>query len=170
MGAAGDYAKLQTIVAAYRQKLNGCSEQIFQQSPPEGGWSFSEVYFHIFDASILTLGTISDCIDGKGEERSTPLVSKLILFFNVLPPGRKYKAPRRLAERLKKISKAEAQDLIDLFSSKLETVYKNLKTADKNLKTPHPRLGYLNATQWFRFMEIHLNHHLKQVSRIEKSF
>jgi glycosyltransferase involved in cell wall biosynthesis len=30
--------------------------------------------------------------------------------------------------------------------------------------------GYLNAKQWLRFIEIHLNHHLKQLNRIENSF
>jgi hypothetical protein len=41
--------------------------------------------------------------------------------------------------------------------------------ANSKIKTKHPRLGYLNAKQWLRFIEIHLHHHLKQLNRIENS-
>lgn len=170
MGNSTDYRKILSIAGAFQKKLEEISEETFQLSPPSGGWSYSEVYFHIFDASLLTLDTISDCIAGKGENQPTPLVSKLILGFGALPPGGKYKAPRRLAERLKKISKAEAQELIDQFLSKVDTIYQHLATADQKIRTPHPRMGHFNAFQWFRFMQIHLAHHLKQIIRIEKNF
>jgi hypothetical protein len=42
--------------------------------------------------------------------------------------------------------------------------------AQANVKTPHPKLGYLNANQWLRFIEIHLKHHYQQLKRVEKSF
>lgn len=170
MSAAGDYKKIQKITSIFKDKLAAFSEETFLKRPATGGWSYSEVYFHIFDASLLTLDTIADCSRGKGEEGRTPLISKIILFFDTLPPGQKYKAPKRLAERLKTISRAEAAELIQQFLSKLAAVYRGLHEAGKIIKTAHPRLGFFNAYQWFRFLEIHLAHHLKQVIRIEKSF
>jgi DinB family protein len=170
MGSSKDYQKILSIAGAFKKKLEEVSEDTFQLNPPSGGWSYSEVYFHIFDASLLTLDTIEDCIAGKGENKPTPFISKLILSFGALPPGGKYKAPRRLAERLKKISKTEAEELINIFLAKLDTLSQKLPAADKNIKTPHPRMGHFNAFQWFRFMRIHLAHHLKQIIRIEKEF
>jgi len=170
MSAARDHKKIQKITSAFKDKLTALTEEAFLKTPPAGGWSYSEVYFHIFDSSLLTLNTIADCSKGKGEEGRTPLISKAILFFDALPPGQKYKAPKRLAERLKRISRTEAAALILQFLTKLESIYHNLHEASKIIKTPHPRLGLFNAYQWFRFMEIHLAHHLKQIIRIEKSF
>lgn len=170
MSTAKDYKNIQNIVASYRSKLEQISEETFLLSPPIGGWSYSEVYFHIFDASILSLLEMTNTISGKGERKPTTFIVKVILFFGSLPPGKKYKAPKSLALRLKKISKAEALALINQFLLELDVALKKIVNADKTLKTLHPKLGYLNAFQWLRFIEIHLNHHLQQLQRIERSY
>ncbi|TKC05209.1 DinB family protein [Pedobacter frigoris] len=170
MSAAKEYRKIQQIVASYESRLKDIAEEVFQQSPSTGGWSYSEVYFHIFDASLLALQTIDECIEGKGEVKPTAFIVKMILFFGSLPPGKKYKAPKRLADRVRKIDKIEALSMIRQFRKELDEVYSKIRMADKNIKTKHPRMGYLNAFQWFRFVQIHLNHHLKQLMRIDKSF
>jgi hypothetical protein len=169
MGTAKDYKKIQDITSSYRSRLVQTDEGTFLLSPPMGGWSYSEVYFHIFDASILSLTEMTNTISGKGERKPTAFTVKLILFFGSLPPG-KYKAPKKLAARLKKISKTEALELIDEFLFQLDIACKQIENADKALKTPHPKLGYLNAFQWLRFIEIHLNHHLQQLRRIERGY
>ncbi|RYD79650.1 MAG: DinB family protein [Sphingobacteriales bacterium] len=161
---------LHNIVDAYKAKLSSYSDDVFQTVPPINGWSFSEVYSHIFDSSLLSLIALETSAKGKGENKPTHFAVKLILFFGSLPPAKKYKVPKRLAERVKKISKTEAMDFILEFEKALEEAYQFIRDANKNSKTKHPRLGYLNAEQWLRFIEIHLKHHLKQLVRIEKSY
>ncbi|WP_316819761.1 DinB family protein [Pedobacter gandavensis] len=163
-----NYQKIRNSVSAYQNRLAELDEDRFLQSPPIGGWSYSEVYFHIFDSSILSLSAMIDAT--KGQRKPTAFAVKLILFFGTLPPGKKYKAPKRLAERLKKISRKESNALILEFLQQLEKDLLVLKNADKTLKTAHPRLGYLNAFQWLRFIGIHLDHHLQQLHRIDQSF
>lgn len=170
MGTAKDYKKIQDIVTSYKNQLDQISEETFLLSPPIGGWSYSEVYFHIFDASMLSLTEMTNTISGKGERKPTAFIVKVILFFGSLPPGKKYKAPKMLATRLKKVSKTEAAALIDQFLLELDPALKKIENADKTLKTRHPKLGYLNAFQWLRFIGIHLNHHLQQLQRIEESY
>ncbi|MFC4142266.1 DinB family protein [Pedobacter mendelii] len=161
---------LHHIIDAYNAKLSSYSDDVFQITPPINGWSYSEVYAHIFDASLLSLLALENAAQGKGENQPTHFAVKLILFFGSFPPAKKYKVPKRLAERVKKISKAEALDFILEFEKALDLTYPLIATANLHSKTKHPRLGYLNAKQWFRFTEIHLKHHLKQLIRIEKSF
>ncbi|MBC6110602.1 DinB family protein [Pedobacter fastidiosus] len=161
---------LHQIVDAYKAKLSSYSDNIFQDIPPINGWSYSEVYSHIFDSSLLSLMALENSARDKGENQPTHFAVKLILFFGSLPPAKKYKVPKRLAERVKKISKTEAMDFILEFEEALDQVYPLVPGAKTNSKTKHPRLGYLNAKQWLRFTEIHLKHHLKQLVRIEKSF
>ncbi|MGY0039102.1 hypothetical protein [Pedobacter sp. NJ-S-72] len=109
-------------------------------------------------------------LEGEGMVKPTAFIVKMVLFFGSFPPKAKYKVPKVLLGREKKITKTAAEDFIERFLEQLNIVYSQLHLADPALKTRHPRLGYLNAEQWFRFTEIHLKHHLKQLKRIEKSF
>ncbi|RZL38769.1 MAG: DUF1569 domain-containing protein [Pedobacter sp.] len=170
MTSAKVKVSIQKIVAAYSAKLSQYDEDIFQVTPRINGWSYSEVYSHIFDASLLSLIALENSAKGKGEEKPTHFAVKVILFLGAFPPAQKYKVPKRLIDRVKKISKAEALDFILEFEKSLEDIYPLIAYADKKIKTKHPRLGYLNAKQWLRFIEIHLKHHLKQLIRIEDSF
>ncbi|MBT2562701.1 DinB family protein [Pedobacter sp. ISL-64] len=163
-------ASIHKIVDAYKSKLSHYSEDIFQTTPPIAGWSYSEVYSHIFDSSLLSLIALERAASGKGENKPTHFIVKLILVLGTLPPAKQYKVPKRLAERVKKISKTEALDFILEFEKGLDDNYPVIAHAKANCKTKHPRLGYLSAKQWLRFIEIHLKHHLKQLERIEKSF
>lgn len=170
MNAAKIKISLHHIIDAYKAKLSSYPEEIFELTPPINGWSYSEVYSHIFDSSLLSLIALENSAKRKGENKPTHFVVKLILLLGSLPPAKKYKVPKRLVERVKKISKTEAMDFILEFEKALNDNYPLVANASENCKTKHPRLGYLNAKQWLRFIEIHLKHHLKQLVRIEKSF
>jgi hypothetical protein len=164
------FSAIKETCKSYLDKLDGVEEDRFQCTPPVGGWSYSEVYDHIFDLSLLSLDTMRDAIQGKGEKKPTAFVVKLILFFGMFPPAKRFKVPSRLDGRVRKINKAEARVWVAKFLAQLEADYATLGHADPAIKMKHPRLGYLNASEWLRFIQIHLNHHLKQLKRIEKSF
>ena len=170
MNTAKVYQSIIKIVNAYKAKLHSKADEDFVLTPPIGGWSYSEVYSHIFDSSLLSLMALNNCIKGEGEIKPTHFVTRVILFFGTLPPGKKYKVPKRLVERVKKINLMAAQQFITDFELQLLKVYPLIESADYKIKVKHPRLGYLNAKQWLRFIEIHLSHHLKQLKRIESSF
>ncbi len=170
MSTARVYKSITKIVSAYKAKLATKSEDNFSITPLKGGWSYSEVYSHIFDSSLLSLMALNNCINGNGEQKPAHFATIMILFFGSLPPGKKYKVPKRLAERVKKINLMAAEQFITDFELQLLQALPQIKKADPKMRTKHPRLGYLNASQWLRFIEIHLDHHLKQLKRIEKSF
>ncbi|MES2445719.1 MAG: hypothetical protein V4546_00980 [Bacteroidota bacterium] len=170
MNTSKVYQSIIKIVNAYQAKLRTKGEEDFVLTPPIGGWSYSEVYSHIFDSSLLSLMALNNCIKDEGEVKSTHFITKMILFFGTLPPGKKYKVPKRLAERVKKINLMAAQQFITDFELQLLKLQPLVHQANQKIKVKHPRLGYLNAKQWLRFIEIHLNHHLKQLTQIENSF
>lgn len=169
MKKAEIYLSISKAVADYANRLARFNANDFNVSPPMGGWSYSEVYSHIFDSSLLSLMAIRNCIKGDGIIANSSLGTKAVLFFGMLPPGKKYKVPERLAKRVRKIQIQEAQQLIIDFEFQLAKILHDVKNADPKIKIAHPRLGPLNAIEWLRFIEIHLYHHLKQLSRIEKS-
>lgn len=170
MSAAKIYQSILNISASYENTLKAIDESAFQLTPPIGGWSYSEVYCHIFDSSLLSVEAINNCIKGEGQVRPTAFLVKVILFIGMLPPGRKYKVPSKIAGRVKKIDIAAAHRFINDFNSQLIATKDRLKKADPKIKAKHPVLGYLNAAQWLKFTEIHLKHHLKQLDGIRNSF
>ena len=170
MGSIRDYKWIQEVVERYKIKVKEIDDSAWQLTPPIQGWSYSEVYFHIFDASQLSLIQLETCADGRGKVKPTAFLVKLILAFGMLPPGKKYIAPKTLTERLKKVSKEEVLLMMENFSQQLSTAYPKIESADLSSKDAHTVMGYLNAKHWLRFIGIHLNHHWKQLNRIEKSF
>jgi hypothetical protein len=170
MGAENDYKWIQQIVEKYKLKLKKIDDATWHATPPILGWSYSEVYFHIFDASSLSLLQLTDSAEGKGKVKPTAFAVKFILFLGMLPPGKKFVAPKTLIDRLQKLSKEEILVMMDEFLAKLSVGFPKIKKADLSIKTPHPKMGYLNAEHWLKFIAIHLDHHLKQLNRIEKSF
>ncbi|MFW0714299.1 DinB family protein [Pedobacter sp. N23S346] len=170
MNVAKVKVSIHQIIASYKSRLSVYADHDFQRTPPIGGWSYSEVYSHIFDASLLSVIALNNSITGKGEKKPTHFIVRLILLLGAFPPAQRYKVPKRIADRVNKISKTEALDFIIEFEGAIDTLDSAIETANPQLKTKHPRLGYLNAKQWLRFIEIHLKHHLKQLERVEKSF
>lgn len=162
------FNELKEITQTYSRFLEKIPAATFQQTPAAGGWSYSEVYSHIFDASILSLQAAASCKTDGELNKQTSFVVKVVLFFGTFPPAARYKVPKILESRVHKISPEEATVLMHSFLVKLEKYAPVILHSGNNLKVKHPRLGFLNASQWMRFILIHLKHHLKQLRRIEK--
>ena len=171
MSFQAQYRSLLAYVETYSNFLETLTEEEFQRSPAADVWSYAEVYSHIFQANLGSLVAAEKCINRTAEETSSRInwLAALILLLGRFPPG-KIKAPERIAAMVKKISKEEARNLIVKFRSRLIQVAPNVSKAAANRKIRHPRLGLLNAVQWFRFIQIHTKHHLKQLQRIRGMF
>jgi hypothetical protein len=156
-------------VSAYEKLLAGVSEEAFTKSPPDGGWSYAEVFSHIFSSNLTCIQAIDRCIQGNAIQSKDPLSFpvKLVFLFGRFPPG-KFKVPDRLKDQVKKIGKSEAHQLVQRFKDELSQITPRISSADPDQKLKHPRLGLLNAVKWYEFMDIHLKHHQRQLNRISK--
>lgn len=171
MSIVSDKASLLKSFGFYESFLKTISEEDFQLSPADGGWSYAEVYSHIFGSNLLSTIAIEKCLNKTAEIKTNKSHWKvrLILFFGKFPPG-KIKAPAQIAAAVKKISKEEASNLLIKSRKKIETLYPDFKHFNPHYKIKHPRLGFLEAKAWFRFIVIHNKHHQNQIRRIEKAF
>ncbi len=151
----------------YQARLVDFTDEEFVKNPVEGAWSNAEVYAHITSANLLSLRAAIKAAQGKAEEIAARVDWRVavILFLGRLPRGRKL--PKSLADTIVKITKEEAAERIQKVLETLDELYVLLPEASSTQKAKHPRLGYLNAAQWLRFMEIHSFHHLKQLDRIK---
>ena len=56
------YKSIIKAISEYENLLSSLSEDEFMQSPPNGGWSFSETYSHIFQTNLGSLIAAEKCI------------------------------------------------------------------------------------------------------------
>lgn len=169
MNVKSDQKLVLSSLKFYSAFLKTVNEDAFVKTPANGGWSFAEVYAHILSANFLSIIAIERCLNRTAEikTRKPDWRVRLILFLAMFPPV-KYKVPPVLEASVKKISKEEASnDLIRLIK-KVEEIDKGFSKFNPDYKVKHPRLGYLDAKSWLRFIYVHSKHHQKQIGKIEK--
>lgn len=171
MSVLSNKKQLEKVLKFYNEFLNTVNEETFTATPPSGGWSYAEVYSHITNVNYISAIAAEKCLCKIAEvkTRKPDWRVRLILFFGKFPPG-KIKAPATVEASVKRISKEEAANLLVKIQKKLEALIPQFKNLDSNYKVKHPRLGYLNAKHWLRFMVVHTKHHQNQIIRIQREF
>lgn len=157
----------------YRAQLDIIPDEQFTETPPGGGWSFAEVYSHILQATLGSSIALERCTHDNCAPTSKGLtfLGRLVMFTGSFPLVR-LKVPAALAAKMpaNKISKEEAKNLLIKCRKRIDDTTPLLKDSSPDSRYKHPRLGMLNAKQWFKFIRVHLQHHLKQLERIRNKF
>lgn len=168
---AGEYSAIELALDTYRHLLDIIPDDLFDVTPPNGGWSYTEVYSHIMQATLGSTIAAERCTQSncKPTTKGANWLGKAVLFFGIFPPV-SIKEPKVISEKMKavKITKEEARNLIIKCRKRIDTIASLMQNPENNGRVAHPRLGMLNAKQWFKFIGIHLRHHLKQLKRIDK--
>jgi hypothetical protein len=131
------------------------------------------VYSHILTATLGSSVALERCTHNTcpPTTKGLTLLGRLMMFTGRFPPV-KVKMPQALAEKtpVNKISKEEAKNLLVKCRKRIDDTTPLVKNSSPGPRYKHPRLGMLNAMQWYKFIRIHLKHHLDQLERIEKKF
>lgn len=155
----------------YRGWLDAIPEDLFTTTPASGGWSYAEVYSHILKATLASSTAIDKCLHSNTQTttQGPTFWGKLLMFTGSFPPI-KVKVPASVNEKMPalKIDKEEARTLIIKCRRQMDGLMAAMDGQTHTGRVKHPRLGMLNASQWFKFIRIHLQHHLKQLHRIKK--
>jgi hypothetical protein len=164
---------IDTALDIYRAKLDEIPDELFTVTPHSGGWSYAEVYAHILKATLGSSIALEKCANNKTPTNSGGLTffGTLMMFTGRFPPV-KVKVPQSVSDKLTadKISKEDAKNLLIKCRKRIDTVAPLIETSLPNSRVLHPRLGMLNAQQWFKFIRIHAFHHIKQLERVKKNF
>lgn len=170
MSIAADKKSLEKTLQEFRRRLDVIPESQFNAVPPGGGWTYGEVYSHILQADLGSLVAIERCANGTGkiDDKRLGWLAQFIFLLGSFPV--KFKAPDKIAAMVNNIGKEEARNLLVKLKVKIEQMVPVVNRSSTFSKIKHPRLGLLNARQWFRFIDIHTRHHLNQLNRIENKF
>ena len=166
MNIAKERRDIDAALDSYREQLDTLTDALFNETQPKGGWSCSEVYDHILKASLGSSIALERCTHNNcpPTKKGMGFWGYYLMLTGKFPPG-KVTVPEAVAEKLapKKIDKEEAKNLLIKTRKRIEGITGLINDAKENSRWQHPRLGMLNATQWFKFIRVHLEHHLKQV-------
>jgi DinB superfamily len=170
MSISSDHQRILKSVTVYEKLLHDLSEEEFTLTPAEGVWSYAEVFSHIFSSNTGCLKAIEKCIEDSAIENNERLKFYVwaILFFKRFPPTVKLKVPEKIARYVVKISREEAKTMISQFRRQLDEISPRVNGTSSTQKVKHPRLGLLNAKQWYDFILVHTRHHQKQLFRIRE--
>lgn len=171
MSIAKERRMIEVALDNYREQLDTIPDELFTETPADGGWSLAEVYNHILQATLGSSIALERCTHGSCPPTKDGLTweGRVMLLFGYFP---KTKAPAMVNDKIPaaKISKEDARNLIIKCRKRIETTAPLIEASAAASRYKHPRMGMLNARQWFRFIRIHLEHHLKQLDRIKNKF
>lgn len=170
MNIGGTRKKIEEVLDVYRSRLDTIPDDLFMTTPAGGGWSYAEVYSHILQADLGALLAVEKCIkSGKPTSAGRNMLGRLVFLFKRLPPW-KTKVPEKVAARIPamKISKEEVRNMLIKCRQRVNELTPLIRDSSEHCRVKHARLGMLDARQWFQFILIHSEHHLKQLDRVEK--
>ena len=162
--------KIEEVLSVFRNRLDTIPDDLFTVTPPGGGWSYAEVYSHILQADLGGMMALETCIkNGRPTSAGRSTLGLLVFLFDRLPPW-KTKVPEKLEARIPatKISKEEARNMLIKCRQRINELTPLIRDSSKYCRVKHGSLGMLNARQWFKFILMHSEHHLKQLDRVEK--
>ncbi|KHJ39092.1 DinB superfamily protein [Pedobacter glucosidilyticus] len=164
MSVRANFKSLHKLLDYYLAYLKTIHEDDFFAKPQANVWSVSEVYSHVIWVNKTAAIATENCLNRTAHIKTNKpdWRVRLILFFGVFPPG-KIKAPEAVAAKVERISLEDAANQIISLKRKLPALEADFKNFDTHYKIKHPRLGYLDAKNWLRFMVVHTKHHIKQL-------
>ncbi|WP_019422807.1 DinB family protein [Paenibacillus sp. OSY-SE] len=159
------------LVEQYRNGLDPYTIEQLRYKANDDQWSLGQMYNHLIQSAMfMQIGAIAKCAEAESTDTAEGKSEdgQRIFQMGSFPPI-KIKVPdspqytpsqpeskEQLAEGLEKVWE-QAQS----WAAKLHEI-------PGNRKVKHPKLGYLNALEWFQLIEMHLRHHLRQQATLEQ--
>lgn len=154
----------------YLTDLDHYSAEQFSRKPAPDHWSLGQMYNHLLKTGFsMQLQAIETC---RTEETSVggakKDMGKKIFAAGQFPPIQ-IKLPKSTEHTPPAPeSTEEVKQRLLLLIEKVKEVETQLDQIDPERKVAHPRLGYLNALEWFQLIAMHFSHHLRQKERLDQ--
>lgn len=154
------------------KELDFYGDHQFKQSTEDSAWSIGQVYDHLVNGTYAYhFKHIEQCIASNGENKGLKknLKGKLLFFFGSFPNLKIKGVPPEKYVPGQPESPSKMKDDFYRFIKAMQKTSKSIDTANAQGKTLHPTLGWLNALEWYKLIEMHFRHHLRQKARLDKS-
>lgn len=183
--------QFEATVNDYIEELEDFSLEQLLWKPAEDEWSLGQMHMHlILSAQFMQLRNAALCLAPSGEPAGAPVgkTAQGEALFRAgsfppervqVPPSPQYTPPQPeskqqivdgLRETVRRMTEIEPQvaAIFDPASAAQDVSEPSNDQAFELAQrtVAHPRLGGLNALEWFRLVEMHYRHHLLQKKRL----
>ncbi|MEP7218352.1 MAG: DinB family protein [Bacteroidota bacterium] len=166
------FERFQRVATVWIDALDRYTPEQLIAKPADDGWSMGQIYNHLIQTALrMQFREIDACLNGIGTAGgSKTLPGRLAFAIGSIPPIKIKGSPSReyTPEPTSDVAglKLEMRGLIDemrVMAGKLEKAGGAIRRERRN----HPALGMLNAAEWYRLVEMHHRHHLRQKRRLD---
>ncbi|WP_440603381.1 DinB family protein [Bacillus sp. GB_SG_008] len=161
--------KFEELATYYKKELEKYPLELLIQKPSDEEWSLGQMYNHlILSAFHMQIAAIEKCANQTaaiGGDKTD--AGEKIYAMGAFPPIQ-IKVPAHPEYTPNNPTNKEdlKQGLLQLIE-RMKEIEPTLSTIPNNYKVQHPRLGYLNAEEWFELIYMHFQHHLRQKERLD---
>ena len=162
-------AKLNQTLLIWQSALDDYKLETLLKKPSEGSWSLGQVYVHLINATLrFHLKQVEKCLSSS-EHSDKKKNFKGFMTFRVLggiPPIKVKVPPSDFYTPKQPTSKEQIREGLGEVREQMKFWRDKLGEAGQG-KTTHPAFSYLNGDEWYRLVEMHFRHHLRQKKRID---
>ncbi|MEW9699494.1 DinB family protein [Paenibacillus sp. SI8] len=166
--------QFEELTKRYLEELQPFSLEQLRRQPNEEDWSLGQTYLHLVKTALyMQLGNVEKCriqsIDGAAAASEKTEAGEAIFALGGFPPERIRVPSSPLYTPEQPESKEQIIEGMQAVLQKMKEIAPALEAISPAHVVMHPRLGGLNAKEWFALVEMHYRHHLLQLERL-KSF
>ncbi|WP_438348630.1 DinB family protein [Paenibacillus sp. FA6] len=163
---------LEEITNTYLDELNVLSIEQLTRQPSENEWSIGQMYLHLIGSALfMQIRSIEECMtqaDTFSTTEGKTEAGKAIFEQGGFPPIRIHvpASPQYTPQQPR--DKEQITEGLNTVLRRMKEIEPRLDQSSLLNTAPHPRLGALNAREWFIFVEMHYRHHLLQKDRLKQ--
>jgi len=161
------YSEKQSVLSRLQKSVTGLSPEQLVSHPQEGRWSISEVLEHVLlvDASLLKLiNALLGKVENAGTHGEPANAFPMDLRALVDQSNKEKYIARENAQPTGKVSASDSLRESERIQGELLSLQPRLESIDlSSISFPHFALGPLTLGQWFAFIGIHEERHLRQI-------
>jgi hypothetical protein len=162
--------KFEKTLELWKDELTKYDFQTLLKKPNLESWSMGQVYIHLINSTLnFHLQQVKSCLENQ-ESSEKPKNFRGFMTYNVLgcfPPIKIEVPPTEFYTPKQPENKEQIIIGLDRVKEEMNSTLPKLEIK-KQGKTTHPGFAYLNGNEWYRLIEMHFRHHLRQKARIDE--
>jgi len=165
---------LEKWTSHYIEELDNYSDEQLGRKPAEDAWSLGQMYVHLIEtANHLQLANVDKCralseeaVLSAAEMPVKNEAGEAVFAMGGFPPVRIVVPASARPDPAQAESKRQLVEGLQAVLRRAGELEPQLGSIPAHVKVAHPRLGGMNAEEWFALVEMHYRHHLLQKERL----
>lgn len=164
-------SRFEETAEVYMRDLEGLSMEQLTWKPQDDQWSLGQMYMHLIQSALyMQLRNVETCRNAEIEantENGKSEAGEAVFALGSFPPVAIQVPPSPEYTPLQPESKEQIRSGLKAVIAKMRELEPLLAEHTGQGTFAHPRLGSLNAHEWYQLVEMHYRHHFLQKTRLE---